>query len=124
MAATRHVIMSQRRPWAVARFRRLVAVFCAFAFLTVGMAHALNDCDGIGSGSTPVSVKTADVQPVGKTAPAVPCDHCYGCTGALDAPAMAAATIGKVETDFVMTTVAAMRAHGPGLGTPPPKPLT
>jgi hypothetical protein len=102
----------------------MVAVLCAVAFLTVGMAHALNDCDGIGSGSEIVLLKKAADLPAGKTVPAVPCDHCYGCTGAMDAPPCATAIVGRVETDYIVAAAAALHPHGPLLHTPPPKFLT
>lgn len=123
MSAGRHVTLLRglRAATSVAGFRRLVTVLCAVAILTVGMAHALNDFDGIGSGSEIALLEKAADLPAGKTVPAVPCDHCYGCTGAMDAPTCGAAIVGRVETGHIVTAAAELQPHGPLLHTPPPK---
>jgi hypothetical protein len=128
MSISLHVTMSHGRRLWVARIaaglRRLVAVFCAVAFLSVGMAHALNNCDGLGVASqATVSDNSAD-QPIGTPGDAVPCDHCYGCTGAVALLSYTSAVVGNALTDLVISTVAAPQPYAPGFHTPPPKSLT
>ena len=125
---SRNVTLSHGRRGGFAKsragLRRLVAVLCAFAFLTVGMAHALYDCDAPKIASqTVLSANSAD-QPTGAVGHAVPCDHCYGCTGAVAPFGCTSAIVGHSETGLVVLPVAALRAHSPGFHTPPPKSLT
>jgi hypothetical protein len=126
-----HVTMSHGRRTGFATLRagvrRFMAVLCAFAFLTVGMTHVLCDYDGHGNASQTVlsadSTGSAD-QPAGSTGHAVPCDHCYGCTGAVMPLGCASAVAARSGTDLIVLPVAALRAHSPGFHTPPPKSLT
>ena len=108
-----------------AGLRRLVAVLCAFAFLTVGMAHALTECDGIGAGSQTVVSNVSPTSRPARTGHAVPCDHCYGCTGAV---APLACVIRRSSAASRPTSsscpLLALHAHAPGFHTPPPKSLT
>src|SRR4051812_34224847 len=114
MSATRHVTMSQGRfAISYAGIRRLVAVLCAFAFLTVGMAHALTECDGLGAGTQTIASSLSPSQPAGNSGHAVPCDHCYGCTGAVAPFALAMTVISSIKTDLVALPVLALRAHAP-----------
>ncbi|MEW6451338.1 MAG: hypothetical protein AB1490_11840 [Pseudomonadota bacterium] len=118
--------MSQGRRTAIsfAGFRRLVAMLSAFAFLTVGMAHAIIECDGFGAGTQTIVSNVAPDQPAGPVGHAVPCDHCYGCTGAMTPLVCTSVFVGRIETDFVIAAAAPLGAHAPGFQTPPPKSLT
>ena len=107
-----------------AGFRRLVAMLCAFAFLTVGMAHALTECGGLGAGTQTIASNVLPDQPTGTSGHAVPCDHCYGCTGAVAPFASVMTGISSLKTDLVVLPVLALRAHAPDFQTPPPKSLT
>ena len=121
MSASRHGTMSQRRGSALsfAGARRLVSVLCAFAFLTVGLAHAFTEHDEVRSQI--VASNISSDQPTGTAGHAVPCDHCYQCTGAVAPIDCVVTVVSQVETDLFIVPVLALHSHAPGFHTPPPK---
>ena len=126
LSATWRATISQyvRSAFSVARFRRRVAVFCAFAFLTVGLAHAFTEHDGLGAGSQTVVSNISSEQPTGAMGHAIACDHCYGCTGVVAPRACVVTVIGRVETDLITVPAVILHSHTPGFQKPPPKFLT
>ena len=102
--------------------RRLVSVLCAFAFLTVGLAHAFTEHDEVGSQI--VASNISPEQPSGTKGHAVPCDHCYQFTGAVAAIDCVVMVVSLVETDLFIIPVLALHSYVPGFHTPPPNLLT
>lgn len=107
--------------WFGTRLRRIIAVVCAISFLAVGITHALDDANGLSTGDAAILINVSADMPDGKTAPVVPCDHCYGCTGAIAPMPYASAVIAKLAAAFVVPPESEPDAHGPSLNTPPPK---
>jgi hypothetical protein len=118
MSHLRFLRISSSRPL----FRRLVAVFCAFAFLTVGTLHTFGCCcdEPSAASAAIVSSVTGDGPADSGTFSPVHC-HCFNCSGVV-LPEFAASA---PETVIPSATAAVHQpllcAHNPGLDTPPPR---
>lgn len=112
-----------RRPYAT--LRRVIAVSCMLAFLTVGFVHSIHHIDA----GDPAATRQVDLggsksspEPANKAHLIV--EHCLGCTiiavvptNDCDLPMGCSATTGGRTTH-------AVRPHGVGIELPPPKSST
>jgi hypothetical protein len=104
------------------QFRRLVAVLCAVAFLTVGTLHTVGCCDGPGAASAAIVSNLADDGPADSGTPnaAVHC-HCFSCSGVVLPELAVSAPEAVVPAASAVLQQPLLHAHNPGLDTPPPR---
>jgi hypothetical protein len=107
-------------------FSRLVAVFCAVAFLTVGTLHTFGCCcDEPSAASAAVVSNLTGDGPADSGTPnvAVHC-HCFSCSGVVLPEFVASAPETVVPAATAVLQQPMLHAHNPGLDTPPPRSLT
>jgi hypothetical protein len=107
------------RSWGASR--RILAVICALSLLAVSLAHAVDDADAAAPRTSIVLLKSSTGQPDQKAPGAVPCHHCFCCTGAMAEPMFITSVASRIGSDLVALPIAEMHSHDPALQTPPPK---
>jgi hypothetical protein len=100
--------------------RRLLAVFCGFAFLFVSTTHALSHYDAVNTGFEFQAGDVIDSNDNPKSTTAN-IDHCCGCAGVALPITDVLTPPGLVETKLTLRPAKRVRAHDPTFVTPPPK---
>jgi hypothetical protein len=99
--------------------RRLLAVFCAFAFLFVGITHTFSHYDTV---TITFELQVGDGSDDGTdSSKSTAVHHCCGYTGAALTANCVLAVSELAGTKLTFPPIAHVRAHDPTFATPPPK---
>jgi hypothetical protein len=106
-----------------AGLRRLVAIVCAVAFLTVGFGHSHQHLDALApaAAGAPALAAAADLSPDLAKKAALALEHCHACTMIAIPLFVSAPPAAPVAAAPSLRAAADFRPHPPISDSPPPK---
>jgi hypothetical protein len=101
--------------------RRAIAIVCAVAFFTVGVAHAMQHFDGgVTFATSHVTVSSTDDSSDASKAAPLALEHCFACT-MIGMPAAAQSIMSNdLEEESLRPIMGDVRPHPPAAVTRPP----